>query len=73
MVTFVKFIIVCAYIIAVVSALPMGIRKRQLNGIQTNCKAGYFALTFDDGPYIYTDTLLTELDQQGIKVSFLQV
>jgi hypothetical protein len=34
--------------------------------------ANTVALTFDDGPYIYTDTLLTELEAAGHRATFFQ-
>lgn len=38
-------------------------------GMKTTCDGDHFALTFDDGPYMYTNDLLDKLDEAGIKVS----
>lgn len=47
-----------------VSAVPVG-------QIITQCTvAGTFALTFDDGPYIYTDKILDILKANGAKATF---
>lgn len=47
-----------------VSAVPVG-------QIITQCtKPGTFAITFDDGPYIYTDKILDILKANGIKATF---
>lgn len=46
------------------SAVPYGT-------IITSCTVpGTFALTFDDGPYIYTDELLDLLASNGVKATF---
>src|SRR5579871_1483657 len=46
------------------SAVPYGT-------IITSCTVpGTFALTFDDGPYIYTDELLNLLASNGVKATF---
>lgn len=36
----------------------------------TNCKPGYIALAYDDGPFQYTDALIDLLDDNGIKATF---
>lgn len=36
-----------------------------------NCaKAGHVALTYDDGPNIYTEALVNYLDGEGVKATF---
>ncbi|KAG2182161.1 hypothetical protein INT43_007088 [Umbelopsis isabellina] len=39
-------------------------------GVKTTCKVGNFALTFDDGPFMYTNELLDKLEEEDIKVTF---
>ncbi|KAH8710045.1 hypothetical protein GQ44DRAFT_661884 [Phaeosphaeriaceae sp. PMI808] len=39
-------------------------------GVYTCQKAGTVALTFDDGPYIYTDQVLTKFASYGFKATF---
>ncbi|KAI8584223.1 hypothetical protein K450DRAFT_218723 [Umbelopsis ramanniana AG] len=46
------------------------ITRRTLTGVQTDCKKGYFALTYDDGPYEFTEELVDKLDAAGIKATF---
>ncbi|KAI9283064.1 hypothetical protein BC943DRAFT_328209 [Umbelopsis sp. AD052] len=46
------------------------IARRTLSGVQTNCKKGYFALTYDDGPYQFTEELVDKLDAAGVKATF---
>lgn len=47
-----------------VSAVPVG-------QIITQCtQPGTFAITFDDGPYIYTDQILDILKNNGVKATF---
>jgi peptidoglycan/xylan/chitin deacetylase (PgdA/CDA1 family) len=36
----------------------------------TSCKAGYFALTYDDGPFEYTAELLGLLAKNKIRATF---
>ncbi|RKP06944.1 hypothetical protein THASP1DRAFT_17804 [Thamnocephalis sphaerospora] len=38
--------------------------------VHTCTVPGTFALTFDDGPGLYTNTLLDQLDKLGVKVTF---
>jgi peptidoglycan/xylan/chitin deacetylase (PgdA/CDA1 family) len=52
---------------SLVSTSP--ITRRSVPGVQTNCKEGYFALTYDDGPYEYTEELVDKLNAAGVKVS----
>ncbi|KAI0129618.1 hypothetical protein BJ170DRAFT_282431 [Xylariales sp. AK1849] len=54
---------------------PAPLRERQsgvpVGTIITSCtKPGLFALTFDDGPYIYTEQLLDTLAASGVKSTF---
>ncbi|KAI7890498.1 uncharacterized protein EV154DRAFT_465519 [Mucor mucedo] len=35
-----------------------------------NCKPGYVAITYDDGPNIYTSELVKLLDSNGVKATF---
>lgn len=35
-----------------------------------NCKPGYVAITYDDGPNIYTSELVKLLDTNGVKATF---
>ncbi|KAI9485876.1 MAG: hypothetical protein EXX96DRAFT_613726 [Benjaminiella poitrasii] len=35
-----------------------------------NCKPGYVALTYDDGPNIYTSALVKLLNEKGVKATF---
>jgi peptidoglycan/xylan/chitin deacetylase (PgdA/CDA1 family) len=39
-------------------------------GVQDCMKPGVIALTFDDGPYWYTNDLLNLLDQYNAKATF---
>ncbi|CAM0142843.1 hypothetical protein VKS41_002591 [Umbelopsis sp. WA50703] len=39
-------------------------------GVKTNCKEGHFALTFDDGPFMYTNELMDKLKAEDIKATF---
>jgi peptidoglycan/xylan/chitin deacetylase (PgdA/CDA1 family) len=68
MVAFAKFLLACLSIAPYVSAIPLHLTKRLTRGVQTNCKAGHFALTFDDGPYKYSHNLVEHLNKRGIKV-----
>ena len=68
MVALVKLTLPWACLIAAVSALPLSLQKRRLDGIQSYCQPGYFALTFDDGPYKYTNELIHKLNEHGVKV-----
>lgn len=52
---------------SLVSTSP--IVRRAPTGVQTDCKKGYFALTYDDGPYEYTEELVDKLNDAGVKVS----
>jgi hypothetical protein len=52
---------------SLVSTSP--IVRRAPTGVQTDCKKGYFALTYDDGPYEYTEELIDKLNAAGVKVS----
>jgi hypothetical protein len=52
--------------LSLVSASPLA--RRNTPGVQTNCKKGYFALTYDDGPYEYTSELVDKLNAAGVKV-----
>jgi peptidoglycan/xylan/chitin deacetylase (PgdA/CDA1 family) len=48
-------------------------RNEPYGSIISKCTvAGTVALTFDDGPYIYTDTLLDKLAAVGFKATFFQ-
>ncbi|KAG2182160.1 hypothetical protein INT43_007087, partial [Umbelopsis isabellina] len=49
---------------------PLTLVKREIPGVQTQCKKGYFALTFDDGPYKYTEELVDILNEKGVKATF---
>lgn len=69
MLNLVKLVFAIVSALSLVSASPIiGLSKRGLSGVQTNCKKGYFALTFDDGPYQYTSELVDKLNVNGIKV-----
>lgn len=69
MLNLVKLLFAIVSALSLVSALPIiGLSKRGLSGVLTNCKKGYFALTFDDGPYQYTSELIDKLNTNGIKV-----
>lgn len=35
-----------------------------------NCKPGYVAITYDDGPNVYTSELVKLLDSKGVKATF---
>ncbi|KAH8550643.1 hypothetical protein BGW37DRAFT_497831 [Umbelopsis sp. PMI_123] len=54
--------------LSLVSASPLA--RRNTPGVQTNCKKGYFALTYDDGPYEYTSELVDKLNAAGVKATF---
>lgn len=38
--------------------------------VVTSCKPGYVALTFDDGPYKFTNELLDLLESESVKATF---
>jgi peptidoglycan/xylan/chitin deacetylase (PgdA/CDA1 family) len=47
--------------------------KRAANSIINSCTVpGVVALTFDDGPYIYTDLIVSQLNAAGIHATFFQ-
>lgn len=67
-------LLIPAILITCASAIPFSI-KRQSSvpyGAQIlSCtKPGIVALTFDDGPYLYTEQLLNSLVGSGMKVTF---
>ncbi|KAI9283063.1 hypothetical protein BC943DRAFT_382126 [Umbelopsis sp. AD052] len=70
MVALANYILACLSIASYVSATPLHLTKRLTRGVQTNCKAGHFALTFDDGPYQYSSKLIDHLNERGIKATF---
>jgi peptidoglycan/xylan/chitin deacetylase (PgdA/CDA1 family) len=39
-------------------------------GMITNCKPGYIALTYDDGPHKYTRNLVSLLNRNKVKATF---
>lgn len=64
-----------AALLAGAAASPVSqIQQRQsvpVGSIITACTVpGTFALTFDDGPYIYTSELLDILANNGVKATF---
>jgi peptidoglycan/xylan/chitin deacetylase (PgdA/CDA1 family) len=59
-------LLLAAPIVAPVSANPA---RRSIPGYMTSCATGT-ALTFDDGPYTYQQTLLDELQAAGAKATF---
>lgn len=70
-----KAIITTAVLSALASASPVDIEKRQssvpVGTVIYSCtQPGTFALAFDDGPYIYTSSLLDQLDANGMKGTF---
>lgn len=70
MVALAKLLLACLSIAPYVSASPLHLTKRLTRGVQTHCKAGHYALTFDDGPYKYSSDLVDHLNKRGIKVKF---
>ena len=70
MLTFSKLALVLVSALTLASASPaIPPSKRGVTGVQINCKPGYFALTYDDGPYEFTEELVDKLNGHGIKVS----
>ncbi|CAM0142844.1 hypothetical protein VKS41_002590 [Umbelopsis sp. WA50703] len=70
MVAFLKYALAYASVISIVAAAPLELLKRKTSGVQTQCKQGHFALTFDDGPYKYTEALVDLLNEKNIKATF---
>jgi hypothetical protein len=52
-----------------VGSIPYG--GNNAGGVQDCIKSNMIALTFDDGPYIYTEDLLNLLDKYNAKATFL--
>jgi peptidoglycan/xylan/chitin deacetylase (PgdA/CDA1 family) len=73
MVAFLKYALAYASVISIVAAAPLELLKRKTSGVQTQCKQGHFALTFDDGPYKYTEALVDLLNEKNIKVNITNV
>ncbi|KAJ2959443.1 hypothetical protein NQZ79_g5076 [Umbelopsis isabellina] len=63
------YALACTSFTALVLAAPLTLIKRETSGVQTQCKKGYFALTFDDGPYMYTEELVDLLDEKNVKIA----
>lgn len=56
---------------SVASAAPASLQTRSVKApVISTCKPGYFALTFDDGPYEYSYKLATTLKEAGIPATF---
>ncbi|KAG2180935.1 hypothetical protein INT43_008515 [Umbelopsis isabellina] len=70
MVALIKYALACTSFTALVLAAPLTLVKRGVSGVQTQCKKGYFALTFDDGPYKYTEELVDILNAKDVKATF---
>lgn len=68
MVALIKYALACTSFTAFVMAVPLTLVKREISGVQTQCKKGSFALTFDDGPYKYTEELVDILNENQVKV-----
>ena len=70
-----RSILLGAFIAGVLASPVSQIQRRQssvpVGTIITACTVpGTFALTFDDGPYIYTGELLDILASNGVKATF---
>jgi peptidoglycan/xylan/chitin deacetylase (PgdA/CDA1 family) len=76
--SFIKSLLASSALVATVLAHPGGLhnhakRTEPYGSVITSCTApGTVALTFDDGPYIYTETLLDKLDAAGFRATFFQ-
>ena len=65
-------LITIALAAAAASASPLaGLQKRAAATVYASCtQPGVVALSFDDGPYAYTDDVLDQLDAAGFKATF---
>lgn len=55
---------------AAAAASPLAHQKRQATVIASCTRPNTIALTFDDGPFDYTDSVLDKLDEAGMKATF---
>ena len=56
---------------AAAAASPLAHQRRQAAAVIASCTApNTIALTFDDGPFDYTDSVLDQLDAAGMKGTF---
>jgi peptidoglycan/xylan/chitin deacetylase (PgdA/CDA1 family) len=57
-------------LLLIYSAIIASLTKVWAAELITQCKPGYVAITYDDGPYQYTSELINLLDREGVKATF---
>jgi peptidoglycan/xylan/chitin deacetylase (PgdA/CDA1 family) len=64
--------LILSALVAVAAASPIAsLQSRDAALVYAGCtKPGVVALTFDDGPYMYTDTVLDHLNAAGMHATF---
>jgi peptidoglycan/xylan/chitin deacetylase (PgdA/CDA1 family) len=68
-----KNMLAASSIAALALALPQQNQKRAAGTIIEKCTVpGVVALTFDDGPYLYTQSVVDQLNAAGIHATFFQ-
>jgi peptidoglycan/xylan/chitin deacetylase (PgdA/CDA1 family) len=68
-----KNLLAASSIAALALAHPQHIEKRAAVAVIEKCTVpGVVALTFDDGPFVYTQSVLDQLNAAGIHATFFQ-
>jgi peptidoglycan/xylan/chitin deacetylase (PgdA/CDA1 family) len=68
-----KNFFVASSIAGLALARPQHNEKRAANSIINSCTVpGVVALTFDDGPYLYTQDIVNQLNAAGLHATFFQ-